>query len=125
MLGDFDVIVALSRRVLLVVHAVDVGDGLVISWGRNDSGQLGLGHMKQKTQPDVIDPAFFNNEPVTDIAAGCHHSLAITGTNPLSRILLWCWLSVPVVCVVHCMCECGCEFARVYVCMCLLRVVGG
>ncbi|MGO5113764.1 RCC1 domain-containing protein [Candidatus Avoscillospira sp. LCP25S3_F1] len=48
-------------------------DGRVWSWGRNDLGQLGLGHTNTQNTPKMV-PGLYD---IVDIAAGYSHSLAV------------------------------------------------
>ena len=48
--------------------------GDVYAWGKNDSGQLGIGNKENKNVPVKID----NLTGIKDIAAGVNHSLAVT-----------------------------------------------
>jgi alpha-tubulin suppressor-like RCC1 family protein len=52
-------------------------DGRVFSWGRNEKGQLGLGHIKDRKCPSVIKE--LADRVVVDVAAGRNHSLFVTG----------------------------------------------
>nr|XP_046260313.1 alsin-like isoform X3 [Scatophagus argus] len=60
----------------------EVGDGLpsldteVWSWGRGSEGQLGHGDQLARLQPLCIQP--LSGEEVIQVAAGSHHSLALT-----------------------------------------------
>lgn len=45
-------------------------------WGSNHKGQLGLGHTKQVDRINLID--FTDNDPVVDIKARGHNTLAVT-----------------------------------------------
>ena len=60
-------------------------DGLVFSWGRGDSGQLGLS-LDAPTSisiPQQIPPQYFSNIPVTQLASGSNHCLALDSSNQL------------------------------------------
>eukprot|EP00474_Spongospora_subterranea_P006862 CRZ07320.1 hypothetical protein [Spongospora subterranea] len=50
--------------------------GTVYSWGKNDSGQLGLGHRNDCSSPTVIEA--LSSKPIKMIACGWEHNLAIT-----------------------------------------------
>jgi len=57
-------------------------NGIVTGFGRNDYGQLGLGH----TQPRVNGYhviSSLRDKNVTKIAAGCYHSIAVTANGML------------------------------------------
>lgn len=58
------------------------GNGVTAGFGRNDYGQLGLGH----TQPKVFQATLINHlrdKAVTALAAGCYHSIAVTANGML------------------------------------------
>jgi len=59
--------------------AVESTTGRLYSWGKNDSGQLGLGTFTQKEMVPVMiaDPAIKDQE-IVQIACGCYHTLALT-----------------------------------------------
>ena len=51
-------------------------DGSVVAFGRNDYGQLGLGHtMARVTEPTVIDRLL--GKGVVKVAAGCYHTVSV------------------------------------------------
>lgn len=60
--------------------------GQVLSWGTNAYGKLGLGpghpHGSLVPVPALIPPG----DPITAVAAGCHHSLALTASG---QVLAW------------------------------------
>ena len=56
--------------------------GLVLGTGRNDYGQLGLGHAQARVfGPHVI--GYLRDKNVVSVAAGCYHSVAVTGNGML------------------------------------------
>jgi len=63
-------------------------DGLVFAWGRGDQGQLGTSSgTDDRDQPTAVYVSGeLANEAVIAIAAGTHHSLALTASG---RILAW------------------------------------
>lgn len=52
--------------------------GNVYSMGKNDHGQLGLGHYKSKPVPSCIDSKYFNHEKIIQICCGSSHCMALT-----------------------------------------------
>ena len=54
-------------------------DDKIFGFGRNDYGQLGLGHNDDKLRPTPI--AFFHGQRVVDIACGQYHSLVSVGSG--------------------------------------------
>ena len=57
-------------------------NGVVVGFGRNDYGQLGLGHAQPRVHgPHVI--ASLRDKNVVNISAGCYHSIAITSNGML------------------------------------------
>lgn len=54
------------------------------AWGANGCGQLGLGDRDDRSQPFSIDA--LTAQPVTRLAAGASHSLAVTCLGAL-----WAW----------------------------------
>ena len=54
-------------------------DGKIFGFGRNDYGQLGLGHNEDKLRPTPI--TFFNGQRIIDIACGQYHSLVSVGSG--------------------------------------------
>ena len=57
-------------------------NGLVLGTGRNDYGQLGLGHAQARVfGPHVI--GYLRDKNVVSVAAGCYHSVAVTGNGML------------------------------------------
>jgi alpha-tubulin suppressor-like RCC1 family protein len=63
-------------------------DGLVFAWGRGDQGQLGTSAgADDRNEPTAVNVhGGLANEAVVAIAAGTHHSLALTASG---RILAW------------------------------------
>lgn len=65
-------------------------DGTVLTWGRNDRGQLGRGTLggpvEERWLPVALPSTVFGGEPVVAISAGLGHSLAVTETG-----VLWSW----------------------------------
>jgi large repetitive protein len=59
------------------------GAGAALCWGRNDFGQLGIGNTTNTSAPA---PVFGLSSGVAAIAAGYHHSCAVTGTGAAE-----CW----------------------------------
>jgi RCC1 and BTB domain-containing protein len=56
--------------------------GRVFSFGRNDYGQLGLGHNAQRMfGPHQVEELEGKN--VTSISAGCYHSIAVAQSGML------------------------------------------
>jgi alpha-tubulin suppressor-like RCC1 family protein len=55
-------------------------DGTLLSWGKNESGQLGIGSMVSRTTPTVVGIGF------SAVAAGLLHSAAIKSDGSL-----WTW----------------------------------
>jgi len=60
------------------------GDGKLWSWGANGQGELGLGDTTQRTSP--VQVTTLDGYTVIGIAAGYHHSLALT-----SGATVWAW----------------------------------
>jgi RCC1 and BTB domain-containing protein len=58
---------------------VSCEDDKIFGFGRNDYGQLGLGHNDDKLRPTPI--TFFNGQRVVDIACGQYHSLVSVGSG--------------------------------------------
>lgn len=59
-------------------------DGTVLAWGRNDSGQLGLG--ASSSTPTLVPTIVPGMSNVSALAAGEAHSLALTSTGSV-----WAW----------------------------------
>ncbi|TMW56352.1 hypothetical protein Poli38472_006362 [Pythium oligandrum] len=58
-------------------HTVCVADdGTVYSFGRNDYGQLGLGHKRHTPTPSLVDT--LGRMRVVQVACGCYHTLALS-----------------------------------------------
>jgi hypothetical protein len=57
-------------------------NGTVVGFGRNDYGQLGLGHCHPKVYGLQIVTSF-NDKNVKAIYAGCYHSIAVTSNGML------------------------------------------
>lgn len=51
-------------------------DGKVFVMGKNDYGQLGLGHLKDVSTPTYLKS--LQGLPVMQIAAGAYHSIVLT-----------------------------------------------
>jgi cysteine-rich repeat protein len=66
-----------------------LGDGSLRCWGRNDSGQLGLGDLENRgDQPGELGgnlPSSSFDHPVSDLALGARHACAI------SDGVVYCW----------------------------------
>lgn len=62
------------------------GDGEVHSWGRNQNGQLGLGHTEDVLVPNKV--AAFEGIAVKMLAAGAEHTAAVTESGKLYG---WGW----------------------------------
>lgn len=56
-------------------------DGRLFSWGLNNRGQLGLGDHAIRYTPVEVDRDLFQGEAIVGIAAGSHHSLALTAAG--------------------------------------------
>eukprot|EP01062_Namystynia_karyoxenos_P066420 TRINITY_DN60354_c0_g1_i1.p1 TRINITY_DN60354_c0_g1~~TRINITY_DN60354_c0_g1_i1.p1 ORF type:complete len:1061 (+),score=225.19 TRINITY_DN60354_c0_g1_i1:83-3265(+) len=67
-------------------HSLAVTDaGRIYSWGRNDSGQLGLGHLSDVDAPwAVIGP--LESVTVAAVSAGAYHSAALSASGDV-----WTW----------------------------------
>lgn len=57
-------------------------NGSVFGFGRNDFGQLGLGHVQQRVNKCTMITSL-RDKNVTSVAAGCYHSIAITSNGML------------------------------------------
>jgi len=55
--------------------------GEVFAWGRNDDGQLGLGHTKEQTSPQKIENVYFSR-----VSAGGYYNYALD-----SESNVWTW----------------------------------
>ena len=59
----------------------------IYSWGRNNCGQLGLGHLRNMSQPTrVLFPDFHYRERATFAACGHNFCFCVTATN---RVFSW------------------------------------
>ncbi len=58
---------------------VSCEDDKIFGFGRNDYGQLGLGHNDDKLRPAPI--TFFHGQRIADIACGQYHSLVSVGSG--------------------------------------------
>ena len=57
-------------------HTVALKGDSVFGWGRNDYGQLGLGHATQRVfGPQVVQD--LEGKGIASLAAGCYHTLAV------------------------------------------------
>lgn len=57
-------------------------NGIVLGFGRNDYGQLGLGHAQPRVYaPHVISS--LRDKNVVTVSAGCYHSIAVTSNGML------------------------------------------
>jgi len=59
-----------------LVSDADTNRTEVWSWGKNAYGQLGIGDMKERLEPVLVEK--LNGKDVCSIACGAYHSLAIT-----------------------------------------------
>ena len=57
-------------------------NGQVYGFGRNDYGQLGLGHAQPRMYGVHIN-SYLRDKSVTSLAAGCYHSIAVTSNGML------------------------------------------
>ena len=57
-------------------------NGIVLGTGRNDYGQLGLGHAQARVFGCHV-VAYLRDKNVVSIAAGCYHSVSVTGNGML------------------------------------------
>lgn len=55
---------------------------LVYGFGRNDYGQLGLGHVQARIHHALLIPSL-RDKNVVKLSCGCYHSIAITGNGML------------------------------------------
>jgi alpha-tubulin suppressor-like RCC1 family protein len=62
------------------------GDGSLVAWGNNQSGQLGDGMSGQDQNTPVAVRRFSASVPLRSLAAGGSHSLAVTADNQV-----WAW----------------------------------
>lgn len=61
-------------------HSIVVcDDNKVFGYGRNDYGQLGLGHNEDKLRPQAI--SFFDGLRIADVACGQYHTLVSAGPD--------------------------------------------
>lgn len=62
------------------VHMFAVArDGRVWGWGRNEKGQLGLGHAKDRKCPTLLQG--LEDKKIVSASCGRNHSLLLTGKN--------------------------------------------
>lgn len=81
-----------ASRPRRIVHAAAGGahvaalskDGNVLCWGRNVDGSLGIGTYVSSAVPEIVPS--LRLRPVVMVAAGEHHSLALTASGKL-----WAW----------------------------------
>ncbi len=60
------------------VHMMAISsEGDVFAWGRNEKGQLGLGHAKDMKCPTLVEA--MKGKKVVAAATGRNHSLMLTG----------------------------------------------
>ncbi|ETN13551.1 hypothetical protein, variant 20 [Phytophthora nicotianae INRA-310] len=57
--------------------AIVTEDGAVYTFGRNDYGQLGLGHKLHTARPTHVES--LSRMRITQVACGCYHTLALSG----------------------------------------------
>lgn len=60
--------------------------GIVYSFGRNDQGQLGIGHTRDTAQPTAVTKFIDLQEKVVQVAAGTAHSAAVTASG---KVYVW------------------------------------
>jgi alpha-tubulin suppressor-like RCC1 family protein len=73
-----------SSRISAGNHAIFLGsDGKIYSWGKNDNGQLGIGNTENTSSPVAVSTASFPAFTYSAIAAGSHHSLALSSNGKL------------------------------------------
>jgi len=76
--------------------AILMKNGRVYSMGKNQNGQLGLGHMNDILSPSLIDPKYFNHERIAQVSTNYHHTMMLTqkgclyacGNDPDKKIKL-------------------------------------
>lgn len=56
-------------------HSFVIRSGLVFCWGKNDSGQLGIGTDINESYPTIIE--YFKSKTLSLIAGGGSHSFAV------------------------------------------------
>lgn len=56
-------------------------DGTVFSVGLNNFGQLGLGDFEDRLVPEAVDAEAWQGNKIVDLAAGEHHSMALSATG--------------------------------------------
>ncbi len=54
-----------------------IENNILYSWGKNDSGELGVGDFENKNTPEELK--FFNDKKIIKISNGRCHSLVLTG----------------------------------------------
>ena len=70
-------------------------DGTLYAWGRSDAGQLAIDPKaasfltESVTVPRQINPAFFDNKEIIEIASGGNHCLARTASDKVNTIYSW------------------------------------
>ena len=67
---------------------VQCTDGTLFAWGRNDGGQLGLGHTNHENTPQLIDSNHFQSKTIRSIHTGGHYTLALSTDGSL---FAWGW----------------------------------
>ena len=72
--GELIVMVAVGSE-----HTVALSEvGHVFTWGEGWSGQLGLGDSATLMAPQLVNPQMFGGDNVAFVAAGRHHTVAVT-----------------------------------------------
>ncbi|KAL3671548.1 hypothetical protein V7S43_003465 [Phytophthora oleae] len=56
--------------------AIVMESGAVYTFGRNDYGQLGLGHKQHTARPTLVES--LSRTRITQVACGCYHTLALS-----------------------------------------------
>ena len=67
-------------------HTYLISDKIYV-WGRNDEGQLGLGHYDNQNSPQEF--TFFKRSDVIEISCGCNHMICLVKNNDFNKCYVW------------------------------------
>ena len=92
----------------------ETGNGIVLSWGRGEDGQLGHGDAEERARPQAI--THLMGAQCSAVYSGAEYSVAVSSANDQVYSWGWCVAAFLMALVSH-LARCGCGPVMVHACM--------